>query len=268
MINNFILYKHSRIHYECYGKGSRYLFCFHGYGEQGSSFSFLEPYLGDYYRLIAIDLPFHGETHWLEGNLLKPEELMEIIDLIYTNRKNKITLLGYSMGGRVALQLLEKMPDRIGRVVLVAPDGLRINLWLWFASCTKLGNLLFRVSMVFPQWIFLAVELFCGLGIYRSNMRSFVHFHLDRKGPRMLLYRRWTTLRRFMPRPHRMKNIISSQQIPVGILFGSYDSVIPSRYGKTFRSGVERWVTIREQRAGHKLLKDKYARAIQYLFLN
>ncbi|MEI9807284.1 MAG: hypothetical protein WDO16_05030 [Bacteroidota bacterium] len=62
-----------------FGSGPKTAFCFHGYGEEASSFSFLEKYAGDQYSFFAIDLPFHGQTIWNEGLNCTTSDIMQII---------------------------------------------------------------------------------------------------------------------------------------------------------------------------------------------
>src|SRR3954447_11643906 len=119
-----ISYKKSFINVYFFGQGNKKLFCFHGYGEDGSSFVFLKKSLGSEYILIAMDLPFHGKTEWNEGLLISAEDLINIISEIIaqintSEKKDKFSLLGFSLGGRVALHLLQTIPSQIERAVLV-----------------------------------------------------------------------------------------------------------------------------------------------------
>src|SRR5215471_4700424 len=97
-----ILYKSSFIHLWLFGEGNRWLFCFHGFGEDGKSFEIFENVLGNDYTLAAIDLPFHGNTQWNEGLLFAPEDLLNIIGIIQEsnsqiNPQSKLSLLGFSL---------------------------------------------------------------------------------------------------------------------------------------------------------------------------
>ena len=58
------------------GTGNKLLLCFHGYGEDAYSFSFLEKHLGETYSLIVIDFPFHGKTVWKDGLLFTANDLL------------------------------------------------------------------------------------------------------------------------------------------------------------------------------------------------
>jgi pimeloyl-ACP methyl ester carboxylesterase len=58
------------------------------------------------------------------------------------------------MGGRVALVLLELMPERVKSLLLLAPDGFKINLIYKFASETKLGRSMYKYLIDHPGWLF------------------------------------------------------------------------------------------------------------------
>src|ERR1700761_6282346 len=123
MSDDFLLFRSSRIHYTVWGTGDQLLFAFHGYGESAASFSILGEELDPVLTFVAIDLPFHGRTEWKEGLFLSPADLvacMEEIAVRLAARREKWWLLGYSMGGRVALELLEQAPERIEKMVLLA----------------------------------------------------------------------------------------------------------------------------------------------------
>src|ERR1700741_969757 len=134
MQSSFFHYKNSKIHFGVAGSGKHPVFCLHGYGETTDSFKFLESGLPGSFQLIAIDLPFHGNTDWKEGLNFSIFDLVEIIDGILQQQKiegQQFSLIGYSMGGRVALHLIQQIPERIKKVVLLAPDGMKVNFWYW-----------------------------------------------------------------------------------------------------------------------------------------
>jgi pimeloyl-ACP methyl ester carboxylesterase len=256
-----ISYKSSIIHYYRFGHGPQWLFCFHGYGEEGSSFSIFEPLLGKAYTLIAIDFPFHGKTQWQEGLLFTTNDLLAIIDSIKPAGQ-AFSLLGYSMGGRVALQLLQEIPQQINRAVLVAPDGLHRNKWQWLSTRTLAGNRLFAYTMRNPRWMIRLMDLGGRLGLYNKSLLKFVHYYLDDAEQRIILYKRWTTMRGFRPDVELLKKNIVDHGIPVRLLFGRYDRVILARHGHHFSKGTNGFVQVTEIEAGHQLLREKHAMLI------
>lgn len=243
MKEEFITYRSSRIRYCRWGKGDRILLCFHGYGEQAAGFSILETALGERFTILAIDLPFHGRTEWNEGIDFRPAQLIEIIQSIIAEVKagpdildggQRWTLFGYSMGGRIALSVLESLPQQVARLVLLAPDGLTVNGWYWLATQTWLGNRLFRWTMRHPEWLFCWLRLGDKLGLVNKSIYKFARHYIDDSEVRWELYLRWTTMRAFRPSLKEISRIIGQYAIPVKICYGRFDRVIRRAGGDRF----------------------------------
>ena len=260
-----IIYNHSAISYRRFGEGDDLLLCLHGYGEDAASFLFLEKILGQEYDLIALDLPFHGLTDWKEGLLFTCGDLMNIIDQIVGNSSKSFAVLGYSMGGRVALQLLQSYPNRIRKLILIAPDGLHHNICHKLSTQTFIGNKLFAYTMKRPNWMFGLMKLLTATRLFNKSIFNFVHYYLDDPDSRLLLYKRWTTMRKFNPNQYLLKKEITEKKIPICMLFGKYDRVILTKNGLKFQKGLEAFIRIKELEAGHQLLKPKYANDIAIL---
>jgi pimeloyl-ACP methyl ester carboxylesterase len=256
-VSHHIRFRNSVIHYTRLGMGPEWLFCFHGYGEDGGSFAELAESLAEQFTLVAIDAPFHGKTDWQEGLLFGPGDLVEIINRIKPANE-QMQLLGYSMGGRIALQLLQLIPEQISKLVLIAPDGLHKNKWQWIATRTRIGNQLFSFTMHKPYWILGLLDLAAKLGLYNKNLLKFVHYYLDDEDQRLILYRRWTTMRKFRPDKTLLKKIIAKHKIPVNILFGKYDRVILTKHGRHFSENADSYIKVIEIEAGHQLLKERH----------
>ena len=262
MIQETIIFQNSVIQYYRIGHGAQIMIALHGYGENGQSFSFLESTLGNDYTIIAIDLPFHGGTIWNEGLHFSINQLWNIIAAIKVDNKQPLIILGYSMGGRIALQLLENFPAHIQQLILLAPDGLHHNKWHYLSTQTRLGNRLFKWTMQHPQPLFIGMNTACKLGLFNKSVFNFAHYYLDDALARKQLYERWTTLRRFMPNHQILKKNIQKFHIPISIIFGKFDRIITPKYGKQFKTGIETWVKIYIVEAGHHLLKEKNAQLI------
>lgn len=265
MQNHTLSFKSCVINYYVFGSGNKTLFCLHGYGEDGSSFSFLENYLGDDYTLYAIDFPFHGATEWNEKNSLSADDLLKIFQLINKNQTKTFSVLAYSMGGRIALYLLEKNPEKFERVVLAAPDGLHQNIWYKISTQTTAGNKLFKKIMQQPGLFFAFLHVAGKLKILNSSIVKFIHGYLDDKNERLLLFKRWTVLRTFKPQLSEVKKICDGYNVQLYLLFGSFDKIILSKRAAGLKS---KNIYIRMIEAGHQLLKEKYAHYIAPLLKN
>jgi pimeloyl-ACP methyl ester carboxylesterase len=258
-----LLYKSSVINYYVFGSGAKILFGLHGYGESGNSFAFLESDLGSEYTLYAIDFPVHGNTKWNEKKPFTTNDLFVITQMIQTDKSKKFSLLAYSMGGRFAMDLLQKFPDKIERLALVAPDGLHVNIWYWMATQTSFGNKVFSYTMNKPYWFFSSIKISGKLAILNKSVVKFVHHFLDDKQQRILLYKRWTCMRKVKPDLHIIKNICAEKNIQLNFLFGRYDRIILSKRADIFENAKNTSIKIID--AGHQLLREKYAQEITAL---
>lgn len=68
------------------------------------------------YRPLALDLPGHGEASAAEA----PITFAGCVTAVLAAAPERFTLCGYSMGGRVALQVALAAPERVRRLVLVS----------------------------------------------------------------------------------------------------------------------------------------------------
>ncbi len=253
----FLPYKSSSIHYSITGHGDKLLFCFHGYSQSSQVFSFLEKNIFDDYTMIAIDFPFHGKTIWNEGLNFTPDYLLEIIHLIRVESRIKsdcMHLLGFSMGGRVALSLLQCIPDKIQKLVLIAPDGLKINFWYWIATQNKAGNRLFRHIMEKPSFMFSMLKAINKLKLVNQSIYKFISFYIHDKQVRDDLYKRWTAMRSFRPNIEKIKSIIEENKIPVRLLYGEHDRIIRFERSGRLLTGIEAFCELKIIPAGHQLL--------------
>jgi pimeloyl-ACP methyl ester carboxylesterase len=266
MQNSILPFRSSRILYSSWGTGDNLLFCLHGYGESAGSFELLTVHLPpDQYRMIAIDLPMHGQTVWLEDKQFTVDDLIAVIDGIFETlhiRLEKFSVLGFSLGGRMALSLIETIPSRIKKLFLLAPDGLTANGWYRLATESWLGNNLFRLTMKYPGFLFRVLKTSRALRITSQQTYSFTTYHIQDKQAREDLYRRWTVLQKFHPLLAKIKSIIIENKIPVRLFFGEYDQIVRFQSGKDFRKGLEPFCELFIFQCGHQVLNEKNTQII------
>ncbi|MEO7923555.1 MAG: alpha/beta fold hydrolase [Chitinophagaceae bacterium] len=258
-------FKNSFIGYYRFGNGPKTAICFHGYGEGGESFGFLEKYAGTQFSFYSIDLPFHGKTRWKEDPDLSPADLVDIVTGILQQNNRAlapIILMGFSLGGRIALGLYQDMPEKIDRIILLAPDGLKVNFWYWLATQTGLGNSFFAFTMKKPGWFFGFLKLINKLKLVNASIFKFVKYYIGDAAIRQLLYARWTSLRKIRPQISRIKKEIGENKTKVSLIYGMHDRIILPSVGEKFRKGIEEQCTISIIHAGHQVLHEKHVQEI------
>lgn len=268
--SRFLLHHQSRISYLEGGRGRTILLCFHGYGENAASFSFLEKHLGEHYHILSIDLPFHGETDWKEGNLTLSswnELIRKILEQSGWKEGQPITLLGYSLGGRVALQYYHDQPRLINKILLLAPDGLKVNFWYWLSTQTLPGNLLFKFVMNYPGFFLGILKFLNRFGWINSSIYKFVHYYIGSPRVRQDLYKRWTTLKRIRPDLSAIQEQLRNDPIPVTLVYGRHDRIILPNRGYRFQQAVGDNCHLEVIESGHQVLHEKHIDALLPLLL-
>lgn len=268
MQSHFITFKNSTVHYRQFGEGEKLLFCFHGYGRESDTFYILERRLGKLFTIIAIDVPFHGRTEWRDEIVLKPKYLRQFLLQIrrdLNKEKTKFSLLGFSMGGRIALHLTQLMPDLVERLILLAPDGLNFNLGRWIASDTWVGNKFLDYTIHNTKWVSWLLHKAEKWGVIHRNLSDFLGYYLDNEEHRINFYHRYISMQKFRPSLQKLKRLIKKYRIPVKMMFGRYDQVVPFAGGEKFREGIEEFASVKIVDAGHHLLSESHSEKIVQL---
>jgi pimeloyl-ACP methyl ester carboxylesterase len=106
------------LNFERKGNGKETLVLLHGFMENLSIWSDMEPHLSDIFSLLKIDLPGHGQSEII-AEVQTMEMMAEEVKKVLVNENiTKIHLLGHSMGGYVSLAFAEKYPEYLKSLTL------------------------------------------------------------------------------------------------------------------------------------------------------
>lgn len=242
-----------RVSYLRWGRGPRAIIALHGYGERALSFEHWGEALPEAYSLYAPDLPLHGSGRWQEDQPFTVEHLRALIKGMAGD--GTFILCGYSMGGRLSLSYTETYPEDLERLVLFAPDGLKVNFWYWLATQTRTGNRFFRYTMEHPAWFLGIVRGLGALRLVNRGVVKYVHRHLGTPAARMDLYRIWTCMRTFRPDLEAVQQQIKGNGLHVRLVFGRFDRIIQPSQGYRFEKELDgSQCKLIEVSAGHQLL--------------
>jgi pimeloyl-[acyl-carrier protein] methyl ester esterase len=114
------------LHRETLGQGPD-VALLHGWGLHGGVFAALARALARQFRVHALDLPGHGRSPWSKG----AADLEGLAQLVAGHLPQECRLVGWSLGGMVAVRIATLHPERVPALALIAtsPCGARRRDW-------------------------------------------------------------------------------------------------------------------------------------------
>jgi pimeloyl-ACP methyl ester carboxylesterase len=248
------------LEYEIIGNGSKPLFAFHGFASNADMFRILEKSLGTRYTIYSFNLPFHGKSIVDEETLslgIDPVQLKKYFkSFLWNIHSSYFSVLGYSIGGKVALKLIELLPHDVQDIFLFAPDGIKISPWYHFVTKTDLGKLIYRRMMKHPVRYMNLLGVLKFTGIINSRTANFVKSTLDTNEKREMVFKTWTCLKELDPDIKSVQSIINDKNLFIHLFFGRHDKLIPPSIGKKFLAGLKN-KNLHIVEGGHQLITDK-----------
>lgn len=242
------------LHYLKAGNGNRLLLAFHGYGLNAASLTLFEPYLSAEYTCLFFDLPHHGKSDWKNYSLFTTQNLSQLVqELMQVHGVNKISLLGYSIGGRVCFSIIHVLPVCIDKVTLLATDGLRIDPYYRFFTLNYSGKKIFNHLLTKPAPYHSIIKLLRKVKLVDESRYKFVMHYLDNEAGRNQLRKVWPSLTELVPPIAELKETIQRHKICITIFMGKYDRVIPPALAFKFKTGLDT-VRVHILEKGHRLV--------------
>lgn len=99
------------------GEAGPYVVFVHGLFGQGKNWTTIAKGLADAHRVLLVDLPNHGHSPWTDR--VHYLDMVEMLAAELENLGEPVTLVGHSMGGKVAMQLALRHPELLRALVVV-----------------------------------------------------------------------------------------------------------------------------------------------------
>lgn len=257
-MNSFFQHKDISLFFRKIGSGKKVLIAFHGFTRDSRDFIPFDDFAGDEYTIYAIDLFYHGNTTFdaKKWKSFSKNELKSIFSAFINHIEVKeFDILGYSMGGRIALFMLEQFPQKINRGILMAPDGLKINFWNWLVTNTKFGKGIYGIAISNPGIVYGISKTGQKLNLLPSSMNKFLDINFKTKGIRLRVYRVWQLYKDITFNLKELKKIISKHNIQIDLIIGHKDPVVSPKIVEDFSNLTESNSTFHKIKAGHDLFK-------------
>ncbi len=227
------------LHYLKAGNGRKLLLAFHGYGHDAQSLTLFAPYLTDEYTCLFFDLPHHGKSNWKEYTLFTTRNLSALVqELMQANSVDCVSLLGYSIGGRVCLSIINLLPESIDKVTLLASDGMRVDPYYNFFTRNSYGKRIFNHMLTQPGQYHKLLSVLKKSRLVHEKRYKFAMHYLGDEAARQQLRKVWPSLTELVPGIPDVQKTIQGHKVPVAIFMGRYDKIIPPSVAEKFSKGL------------------------------
>jgi pimeloyl-ACP methyl ester carboxylesterase len=112
-----------RVSYRRAGSGPA-LLLLHGITDSSATWEGVAPSLAEHFTLIAPDLLGHGQSATPRGDYSLGAHASGARDVLTALGIERVTVVGHSLGGGIAMQFAYQFPERCERLVLVSSGGL------------------------------------------------------------------------------------------------------------------------------------------------
>ncbi|MCG3166763.1 MAG: 2-succinyl-6-hydroxy-2,4-cyclohexadiene-1-carboxylate synthase [Bacteroidia bacterium] len=257
MKENLIQTGKSKHTYYTFGKGAEPLLAFHGFGQSGKEFLVFEKYIGDKFTIYAFDVLHHGNSEH-DGEPVTENDLKELVK-VFTKQHSitKFSLLGFSLGGKIVLKLIELFHERLNNVILLSPDGLKINPLYRFSTVTSPGRFLFRGFIKNPAPVSKTALLLKNMKILDPKIYNFMYSQIRTKELREKIYKVWITYQNINPDLDKIAALVNKNTFRFMLVFGKHDRVIHPKYGERFVEKLKDKNSFVLLNTGHQLISEK-----------
>ncbi len=227
----FLDYQDSRLHYTKSGHGSEVLLTFHGFGQNHTAFDLIINQLKDKYTIYSFDIYFHGKSHWLySADTLKKEVWKKIMEQL--SLKHDITtfsMMCFSMGGKFVLTTTEMLPEKVNKLIMLAPDGIKTSMWYNLATYPIVFQGFFKSMIVKPQRFFGMLTFFKKLGLVDKGISKFAASQMNTTKNRRRVYYSWVVFKNLVFNMSDIAQVINTNHIKLTMILGKHDKIITAQ---------------------------------------
>ena len=217
----------------------------HGIASRAAQWEKVMTQLGEHAHVIAPDLLGHGESAKPRGDYSLGAHASGIRDLLAALGHDRISLVGHSLGGGIAMQFAYQFPERVERLALVNSGGLGKEVSFFLRAATLPGSelvlpllthswvrragtsahqLLGRTGRDLPAGLLECLVGFASLAD-PGTREAFVHTCravLDHRGQRI----------------DARDRLYLARDLPIFVIWGRKDAIIPVQHGEALVEAV------------------------------
>ena len=212
------------IYKEIYGQGEPVVML-HGWAMHSGLWRAFAEQLAVDRQVICLDLPGHGRSETVQ-----PYALEVLVDeLALALPEQPCHLIGWSLGGAIALRLAEKYPNKIKSLVLIAsnPHFLSTQDWLGVAPnilADFASNIQKNASVTLLRFMGLQVK---GMPEMKSCLKQIKETFQECAVPELEVLMNGLQILQTAD----LRRALAALALPVQMIFGEYDSLVPAQVG-------------------------------------
>jgi pimeloyl-ACP methyl ester carboxylesterase len=231
----------STLFYEKTGSGAEPLLLFHGFGMDHSAFTSIAEGLSARFTCYSFDLFFHGKSSWNNGEAPLSMKAWSLImaQFFQTERLSRFSVLGYSIGARFALGTFMAFPIQTARIILLAPDGIKDNLWYKLAVYPSLSRMIFR-QMIRRPFLFNSLNRISARAmLVHPALLRFAASQMSTAEKRSKVYNTWVVFRHMRFKQTELIKEINDSGCEVLIYIAGEDRMIKRSSVESFAASLK-----------------------------
>ncbi len=237
------------------GNGTKNIIAFHGFGQDGSAFL---PLIFDQsdYKIYSFDLPFHGNTTISDPSVyLTSNDVISLIEkLVSIAGINRFSLLGFSMGAKLLFPVLYQFNSQIDQVWLLAPDGIKQNIWYQIATSTNIMRGIFRWLLQKKNGLNTIASGLERIKIIDKKTLKFALSSLNSHTNRERIVDSWIYLRKLKLNSKEIARKVNNVAIEIYFIIGDKDTIISKKAIKPLTKKINDPKTIVLDSEHHNLI--------------
>jgi pimeloyl-ACP methyl ester carboxylesterase len=228
-----------RLVYHLAGEGPAILLV-HGITSSSRTWRAVMDGLARRHTVVVPDLPGHGRSEKPRGDYSLGAYASSLRDLLAVLGIPRVTVVGHSLGGGIAMQFAYQFPDRLERLVLVDSGGLGEEVSFALRAATLPGAE-FVVPLMFNPASRTAGR-FVGRALGRLGLRASANTRglvegidslADAEARRAFVHTARSVIDPRGQRVDARDRLYLSREVPTMLVWGEQDSIIPPAHGRS-----------------------------------
>lgn len=242
MEEKYVGVRGNKVRYLEEGKAKESLVLLHGLGGMADRWLPVIPFLSEKFRVVAPDLVGYGYSDKPQVDYTPELFTKFVLDFVDELSLRKISIMGTSLGGQIAAECAAIGNQSVNKIVMVTPAGI-------MKESTPVLNA-YTMAALYPthETVKAAYEMMMGekKEVREQTIDNFIS-NMSRPNAKMVFLSTLLGLKNSPVITEKLRLI----KIPVLIVWGSNDKMIPVKYAKEFASAIKNCNLVVMNGCGH-----------------